>query len=226
MSVRVYLADDHTMFRQGLIAILESHAGLEVVGQSGTGEEAVAAIGQAQPDVIITQLEMRLEEAREIIFRIHSASPNSKIVVLSILDNLRYLRALSKMSLDAYLHKSASAEELVATVEALGRGPGGPNAVVSMPRGLLRRLGDGLPGGLSERETEVLILAARGFSNRRIAEQLRLSEATIKRHLANVYEKVGANSRTEAVRRAVMEQWIGLHEITSANGDPKGQRIE
>jgi len=129
------------------------------------------------------------------------------------------------MSIDAYLHKSASAEDLVATVEALGREPGGPNAVVAMPRGLLRRLGDGSPGGLSERETEVLILAARGLSNRRIAEELHLSEATIKRHLANVYEKVGVNSRTEAVRTAVMEQWIGLQEITSADGDADGQKI-
>ena len=93
--MRVYLADDHAMFRQGLGAILESHEDLEVVGQSGTGEEAVAAIGQTKPDVVITQLEMRLEEAGEIISSIHAASPKSKIVVLSMLDNLRYLRALS-----------------------------------------------------------------------------------------------------------------------------------
>ena len=222
MSVRVHVADDHTMFREGLIAILESCEGMEVVGQSDTGEEAVAMIGQTEPDVVITQLEMRLETATDILSKIRAASPDSRIVVLSVLDNLRYLRALSKMSIDAYLHKSSSAEELLATVETLGREPGGPNVVVSMPRGLLRRLGDGSPGGLSERETEVLIMAARGLSNRRIAEELQLSEATIKRHLANVYEKVGVSSRTEAVRAAVMEQWIGLQEITSAAGDADG----
>jgi DNA-binding NarL/FixJ family response regulator len=81
---------------------------------------------------------------------------------------------------------------------------------------MLQRFGEGPAGGLSERETGVLVLAARGLSNRRIAEELRLSESTVKRHLANVYQKVGANSRTEAVRTAIMEQWIGLHEITSA----------
>jgi DNA-binding NarL/FixJ family response regulator len=222
VSVRVYVADDHTMFREGLIAILKSREGMEVVGQSDTGEEAVAVIARTRPDVVITQLEMRLETATEILSKIRAASPNSRIVVLSVLDNLRYLRALSKLSIDAYLHKSSSAEELVATVEALGREPGGPNAVVSMPRDLLRRLGDGSPGGLSERETEVLILAARGLPNRRIAEELQLSEATIKRHLANVYEKAGVSSRTEAVRTAVMEQWIGLQEITSAAGNADG----
>lgn len=216
MSVRIHLADDHTMFREGLAAILSPREDIEIVSQSGTGDEAAAMVGQTRPDVVITQLEMRLEDAREILSKIHAASPGSKIVVLSVLDNLRYLRALSKMNIDAYVHKSSSAEELIATLEALVSSPNGQNVVVSMPRGLLRRLGTGSVGGLSEREAEVLVLAARGLSNRRIARALELSEATIKRHLANVYEKVGANSRTEAVRAAILKQWIGLHEITSA----------
>jgi ATP/maltotriose-dependent transcriptional regulator MalT len=72
---------------------------------------------------------------------------------------------------------------------------------------------------LSERELEVLVLAARGLSNRLIAEELHISEATVKRHLANVYEKVGVRSRNEAVRKALVEQWIGIHEIISHNGD-------
>ena len=151
MSVRVHLADDHTMFREGMAAILSSREGIEVVGQTGTGEEAVAMVGRLEPDVVITQLEMRLEEAREILSRLRSASPGSRIVVLTMLDNLHYMKALSKLEIDAYLHKSSSAEELIATVDTLGRAPGGQNAVVSIPRGMLRRLGEGPAGGLSPR---------------------------------------------------------------------------
>ena len=85
---------------------------------------------------------------------------------------------------------------------------------------MLERLGKKPVGALSERETEVLVLVARGLPNARIAKELGISEATIKRHLANVYQKIGVNSRSEAVRMALMEQWIGLGEITgAADGD-------
>ena len=85
---------------------------------------------------------------------------------------------------------------------------------------MLERLGKKPVGALSERETEVLVLAARGLPNARIGEELGISEATVKRHLANVYQKIGVRSRSEAVRMALMEQWIGLGEITgAADGD-------
>ena len=88
-----------------------------------------------------------------------------------------------------------------------------------MPRTLLERLSEEPAGTLSERETEIVVLAARGLSNSQIARELHLSEATVKRHLANVYAKIGVGSRSEAVRVALAEQWIGLHEITSAHSN-------
>jgi len=221
MATRIHLSDDHTMFREGLEAILSSREGVEVVGSTSTGPEAAARVATTKPDVIVTQLDMQPKTAQEIIEGLHAASPGSRIVVLTLWDNLRYLRAISKMGIDAYLHKSSSAEELVAAVNAaVSRGPEGGNAVISIPRGLLQRLGDEPTGGLSERETEVVVLAARGLSNRRIAGELHISEATVKRHLANVYQKVGVRTRNDAVRMAITEQWIGIHEITSsADGD-------
>lgn len=90
--------------------------------------------------------------------------------------------------------------------------------MISMPRSLLERMSEEPVGGLSERETEIVVLAARGLSNRLIAGELNLSEATVKRHLANVYQRIGVGSRSEAVRMALMEQWIGIGEITSADG--------
>ena len=218
MAIRVHLADDHTMFREGLEAIFSSRGdGIEVVGRSSTGgEDAVAIVEENKPDVVITQIDTDLSTAKEVLSRIRSASPDSKIVVLTMSENLRYLQALSKFGIDAYIHKSSSSEELLATIEADSRQPGGGNVVVSMPRGLLERLGEEPVGALSERETEVVVLAARGLPNSRIGEELGISEATVKRHLANVYQKIGVRSRSEAVRMALMEQWIGIGEITRA----------
>ncbi len=222
MAKRVHLADDHTMFREGLESILASSGGegIEVVGRSSTGgEDALALIEENKPDVVIAQIDADLNTAREVLLRIRSSSPDSKIIVLTMFDNLRYLKALSKMGIDAYIHKSSSSEDLLATIDAASREPDGENVVVSMPRGLLERMGEEPVGMLSERETEIMVLAARGLSNYQIAQELNISEATVKRHLANIYQKVGVRSRSEAVRMALMEQWIGLAEITSADGD-------
>ena len=218
MTVRVHLADDHTMCREGLASILASRDDVEVVGQSSTGEDAVALIEQSKPDLVITQTDMSLKEAEEVLSKIRSASPDSRIVVLTMFDNLHFLKALSRLGIDAYLHKTSSSRELLATIDALSRDPGGSNVVVSMPRGLLERLGEDPVGALSERETEIVVLAARGLSNHQIGKELNLAESTVKRHLANVYQKIGVRSRSEAVRTALMEQWIGIHEITSADG--------
>src|SRR5215203_6607468 len=203
--IRVHLADDHTMFREGLAAILLSRGDdVEVVGRSSSGgEDAVALVEQNKPDVVITQIDADLKTARDVLFRIRSASPHSRIVVLTIFDNLRYLKTLSKLGIDAYLHKSSSSEELIATISALSRDVGGGNVVISMPRGSLERLGEEPVGALSERESEIVVLAARGLSNHQIATDLHLSEATVKRHLANVYQKIGVRSRSEAVRTAL-----------------------
>jgi DNA-binding NarL/FixJ family response regulator len=225
-TVRVHLADDHVMFREGLEAILSSRGGIEVVGTSSTGPEAAERVRETKPDVVVTQLDMQLKEAEEILAGIRGASPDSRIVVLTLWDSLRWLRAISKMGIDAYLHKSSSAEELVATIGAVTGSSGGGNAVISMPRALLERLGDEPASGLSERETEIVVLAARGLSNRLIAQELHVAEATVKRHLANIFQKVGVRSRNEAVRKAIMEQWIGIHEITSladGDGSPDGR---
>jgi two-component system nitrate/nitrite response regulator NarL len=212
--IRVHLADDQAMFREGLEAIFSSTEDIEVVGHSSSGgEDAVALVGEKQPDVIIAQIDADLKTAREILFRIRSASPDSRIVVVTMFDSLRYLKALSKLGIDAYIHKSSSSEELIAIIGTLTRDEGGENVVISMPRGLLERLGEEPVGALSERESEILVLAARGLSNEQIARELNLSEATVKRHLANVYQKIGVRSRSEAVRMALVEQWIGIHDI-------------
>jgi DNA-binding NarL/FixJ family response regulator len=221
MTIRVHLADDHTMFREGLASILASRGGdVEVVGQSSTsGDDALALIERNKPDVIITEIDASLNTPKEALSQIRSVSPSSRIVVLTMFDNLHYLKALSKLGIDAYVHKRSSSEELIATIGALSGDPDGKNVVVSVPRSMIERFGEEPAGPLSERQTEIVLLAGRGLSNFRIARGLHLSEATVKRHLANVYAKMGVGSRSEAVKVALEEQWIDLHEITSADSD-------
>ena len=221
-AIRVILIDDHTMFREGLLGILSSREDIEIVGDSPTGEEALALLRERRPDMVITQIDMDLHKAREILASVREAAPDSRIVVLTIFDNLRYVQALSRLGIDAYVHKSSSSEELLATIEAITHDPEGGDMVVTLPRGSLEQMGDGPMGDLSEREAEVLVLVARGLSNDQIAQQLHLAPATVKRHLANIYERVGVRSRSEAVRMALVEQWIGLTEITEAAPSPDG----
>jgi len=121
MSVRAILIDDHIMFREGLVSILASRqAGIEVVGHSSTGE-AFALLRETTPDVVITQIDVDLHVAKEVLRRLREASSDSRIVVLTIFDNLRYVQALSKLGIDAYIHKTSSTRELIATIEALCR---------------------------------------------------------------------------------------------------------
>jgi DNA-binding NarL/FixJ family response regulator len=219
MTVRTFLLDDHTMFREGLVSILSSREGIEVVGHSSTGEEAFTLLQENSQDVVITQIDVDLHTGKEVLRRIREASPESRIVVLTIFDNLRYVQALSKLGIDAYIHKTSSTQELVATIDALMREPKGEHMVVSIPRGSLERMSEGPMGALSERETEVLVLVARGLSNYQIATEMHLAESTVKRHLANIYQKIRVGSRSEATRVALQEQWIGIAEITSADLD-------
>src|SRR5919107_384259 len=129
-AVRIHLADDHTMFREGLQAILASREELEVVGTSTTGEEAASLIAKSKPDLVIAQLDMQIKTAQEILDGVQDASPDSKIVVLAMFDNLHYLKALSRLGIDAYLHKTSSSEELLDTIDAVSHQPGGRNAVI------------------------------------------------------------------------------------------------
>ena len=120
----------------------------------------------------------------------------------------------------AYLLKSDSAEHLVAAVRAAVFDPEGGNVVVGMPPSMLERGREGAASVLSARELEILILAARGLSNGRIASSLYLAEATVKRHLANAYLKMGVQSRGEAAREALLRDWITIEEIRGpAPGD-------
>lgn len=212
--IRVLLADDHTMFREGLAGILASYGAMEVVAEVPNDEEALRLARELHPDVVVMQVQVPAERAKETLRQMRSIDDPPKVVICTIFESPRYVRELTDVGASAYLLKSSSVDHLVAAVRAAVLEPEGRNVVVGMPRAMLERTEEGAASVLTARELEVLLLAARGLSNGRIASSLYLSEATVKRHLANVYEKMGVSSRTEAAREALSRDWIGVEEIT------------
>jgi DNA-binding NarL/FixJ family response regulator len=218
--VRVLLADDHTMFREGIAGVLASSYAdkVEVVGMTDTGEEAIALARKEKPDVVIMQVDEKLEKAKETLSQIllvDSTTP-PKVVILTMFEDPRILREVMKLGSNTFVHKSASVEELLSAMRTTLDNPTEENVVMVMPQGALEASEDGSGEDvLTKRELEVLVLAARGMSNRKVADYLSLSEGTVRRHLANLYPKMGVNSRGEAVRKALDNEWLTIHEITA-----------
>jgi DNA-binding NarL/FixJ family response regulator len=211
--IRVLLADDHAMFRQGIKEMLSTDEEIEVVGEAQNGREAVALAGELRPDVVILDVEMPVMGAREAMERMLENSPPPRVVIVTMYDDPRLVRELIGLGAVAYLVKSASMEELHTAVHTAANSPIGPeeDVVIVAPLKAFEIPAD----GLSERELEVLLMVARGMSNHQIAVSLHLSEATVKRHLANIYPRIGVSSRGEAVRKALSNRWITARDITS-----------
>jgi DNA-binding NarL/FixJ family response regulator len=214
-SIRVLLADDHTMFREGLARILASYGGMEVVAEVPNDDEALKMARELSPDVVIMQVQMPFESALQTLQAMRSFPDPPKVVIVTMFESPRYLRGLTGVGASAYLVKTSSSEHLVATVRAAALDPASENAVVGMPQEMLEGTQEGVESVLSARELEIVLLAARGLSNYQIATSLTLSEATVKRHLANVYPKMGVSSRGEAAREALTREWITIEQLTA-----------
>ena len=213
--IRVLLADDHTMFRQGLKEMLATGGDIEVVAEASNGGEALALAESTRPDVVILDVEMPVMGAAEVMDRLLEISP--RVVILTMHDNPRLVREFLGRGASGYLSKSASIEGLLTAVRTAAESPLGPrqeNVVLAVPRDVLERVEKDFEDEPSGRELEILLLAARGLSNRQIATTLTISEATVKRHLANLYAKMGVGSRGEATRKALSEGWITARDLT------------
>jgi DNA-binding NarL/FixJ family response regulator len=212
--IRVLLADDHTMFRQGLARILASYGGLEVIAEVPNDGEALKLAHELSPEVVIMQVQMPFERAKQTLKAMHAFPDPPKVVIVTMFESPRYVRGLTGVGASAYLLKTSSSEHLVAAVRAAVLDPTSENAVVGMPRSMLEGTEDGAESVLTARELEVLILAARGLSNHQIASSLYRSEGTVKRHLANIYPKMGVGSRGQASKEALLRDWITIEDVT------------
>lgn len=200
--IRIVLADDHPVVRAGLCAMLTSEAGLEIVGEAATPDEAVVAAADLAPDVVLMDLRFGAgaeQTGADATRRIRSAPDAPAVLVLTNYDSDGDILGAVEAGASGYLLKDAPPEELIAAIRAAAQGE---TALAPAIAGrLLARMRNPAPN-LSARETEVLHMVAEGATNGQIAAHLHISGATVKSHLVHVYTKLGVSSRTAAVAAA------------------------
>ena len=195
----VVLADDHTVVRTGLRLLL-SQAGMEVVAEAGDVDAALRYVLGHKPDVLVLDLNMPGEPSLPAIPRFLEASPNTHIVVLTMQQEPQFAREALKAGATAYVLKEAADDELVQAIHAARAGQTYVNPSLGAR---LATEPAGPPGGLSEREVDILRLIALGHTNTEIAEQLYLSVRTVETHRAHIQQKLGRTTRAELVRYAL-----------------------
>lgn len=206
-NVRILLADDHAMLRDGVRMVLEAHPGFEVVGTADNGRDAVRLAKELCPDIAVLDVAMPELNGLEATRAIRSISPDTEIVVLSMHEGEEYLREALRAGAAGYVLKRAAAKELVGAINAVRRGdkyldPGLTHTLISDYVRQVER-GDDTPDSLTDRELEVLKLVAEGNTNRQIALQLNISIKTVQTHRANLMDKLNLHDRTELVRYAI-----------------------
>ena len=214
-KIRVLLADDHVLVRQGIRQFLEDAENIEVVGEAASGEEAIAQVEQLKPDVILLDIQMPGMTGVEATRMIKARFPKVKVLILTAHDDDPYVFALFQAGANGYLLKTADIDEVVCAVRTVQRG----RTVLSpeITDKVLHQLQTGRPlaaeeqiESLTSRELEILRLAAQGMTNKTIGVTIGLSDRTIQGHLAHIYGKLGVASRTEAVTEALKKGWIVL----------------
>ena len=209
-AIRVVLADDHAVVREGIRRFLERSGEIEVVAEAGDGPQAVRAIEQHRPDVAVIDLQMPGMTGIEVTRWVRAHQRSTGVLILSAYDDDPYVLAVLQAGANGYVLKTASQAELVAAVGAVHQGKSALDPAIA--RKVINLLGGERAGREVEpptdRELEVLRLAARGHTNRAIGHLLGISDRTVQGHLARVFAKLQAASRTEAVMRAVALGWL------------------
>ncbi len=217
-KIKILIADDHAVVREGTRQILEQEADLEVVAEAGDGEEAVRLAGSFKPDVVIMDIAMPKLDGIQATKQIKAQYPSIAVLILTAYDE-QFVFSFLEAGAAGYLLKSVRGRQLIDAVRAVHAGESVLHPAIA--RKVLNRFAPapGKPKNqepsqiLSERELHVLKLASRGLSNQDIANELYLSLRTVQGHLSHIFNKLEVSSRTEAVVRALKEGWVALDDI-------------
>lgn len=210
-KLRVLLADDHAVVREGLKALINGHPDMEVVGEAADGRAVCSRATELCPDVVVMDVSMPFVNGVEATREVRHLRPEIKVLALTVHEERSYLRELMEAGAAGYVLKRSAAEDLVHALRVVARGDLylDPSVTAVVLGKLSRaRLQDSQRPELSERETEVLQLIARGHSNKEIAERLKLSVKTVETYKARSMEKLGLTGRADIVRFAVHQGWL------------------
>jgi len=217
--IRVLLAEDHLITRQGIRRLLESEKDLTVVGEAGDGEEAVQLAVELKPDVIIMDIAMPKLNGIEATRQIKLICPATAVLILSAYDDDEYIFGLLETGAAGYLLKTVSGDELTNAIRAVYKGEPVLDPIIT--RKVINHFRIPSKGAkigrasehLSSREMDIIKLAAKGMSNKDIADELHLSRRTVEGNLRTIFNKLGVGSRTEAVIQAMGRGWLTLEEL-------------
>jgi DNA-binding NarL/FixJ family response regulator len=211
--IRVLFADDHVVVRAGIRQFLEKTADIQVVAEAGNGREACSLIEELKPDVAVLDIQMPLMSGIEVTRWIRAQRLTTGVLVLTAYDDDPYVRAVLQAGANGYVLKTAEPEEIVRDVRDVFNGKSVLDAALAQK--LFTRLSakeeSGLVEPLTERELQILTLTGKGLTNKAIGLQLSISDRTVQNHLANIFSKLKAASRTEAVMRGVSLGLIPLN---------------
>ena len=218
-QIRVIIADDHAVVREGTRKILDQEEDIHVLAEANNGEEVVRLADELKPDVILMDISMPVMDGIEATRIIKEKHPGITILILTAYDDDQFIFSLLEAGAAGYLLKNIHHHELVEAIRSVYSGESVLHP--SVARKVLNRFGKSeeksekkaLLEPLSEREMEVLKLVTKGYSNKEIADQLYLSIRTVQGHLGNIFNKLMVSSRTEAVVRALKEGWVTLDDI-------------
>jgi DNA-binding NarL/FixJ family response regulator len=214
-SIRVLLADDHAVVRKGIRDFLQEDPDIVVVAEASNGEDAVRLAGEHAPDVAVLDIQMPRMTGIDATAAIKAQFPRVRVLILTAYEEDPYIFALLRAGADGYVLKNADADDIVRAVKSVAAG--GKVLDPAVAGKVMAQMATGKPAGaseqvepLSDRELVVLRLAAQGLTNKAIGQALQISDRTVQGHLANIYGKLGVQSRTEAVTSALRLGWIVL----------------
>jgi len=212
-TLRIFLADDHVVLREGLRSLVNAQSDMMVVGEAGNGRAALQQVREIQPDVVIMDVSMPELNGIQVTERLKRAYEKIMVLILTAHDDSGYLRQLLAVGASGYVLKKAAADDLIKAIRVVSAGGVylDPSLAAKVVGGYLGRRGFGsnpLGNEVSEREAEVLRLVAWGYTNKEVAGYLRISVKTVETHKANLMQKLDLKSRVEIVRYALRQGWL------------------
>jgi two-component system, NarL family, response regulator NreC len=209
-TIRVLLADDHAIVREGLKSLINSQEGMEVVGEAADGLAAVSLTAELDPDVAVVDVSMPGLNGAQVTTQLRAVRADRKVLVLTVHEDKGYLRSLLEAGAAGYVLKRAAAAELVQAIRAVAGGETyiDPSLAASIVDDFVRPTAEPITADLSDRESEVVRLIALGYSNKEIAAQLKVSVKTVETYKTRSMEKLHIRSRVDIVRYAVRRGWL------------------